>query len=455
MSISPDRRLIILALVGWGATTLALAIPSTRLLVAAAAFIALALVVWDWKLLQERPRVKTERLVPDRAFIGRETKIRVLVHNQRSEPIEVSLLEELPRDVTDEDPYFEKVEIDAHGRSELGYSVHPTFRGDRELGPTIVFESSPMGFLRRRTITPAQDPLAVYPDIKPLLSAEALNPRKVLAALGMKPVRRRGEGAEFDTLREYVPGDDPRRIDWAASARRGRPITRVFQHEHNHRVIVAIDASRLMAGMFQGRSKLDHAIDASLVLAYAALSAGDRMSVLAFDETPRSFIGPFNHRNDLGRILAEVRSLQPKPVEADYTALVRELQVRERQHALVVVITDFVESDPETSRALALLARRHRVLVVALRDSIFKELDVPENPDGSASMRSRSNPMDLENGVADEPLRRLVLGDLLHEREALLGGLRARGVQTLDLLPGEIIAPILNRYLAIRYGDGG
>ena len=101
-----------------------------------------------------------------------------------------------------------------------------------------------------------------------------------------------GDGMDFDSLRDYLPGDDPRRVDWRATARRGRLVVRQYQHERNHTVLIAVDASRLMAGDVDGRSKLDHAVDAGLALAYAALQAGDRVGLLAFDRELRGFCAP-------------------------------------------------------------------------------------------------------------------------------------------------------------------
>jgi uncharacterized protein (DUF58 family) len=133
-----------------------------------------------------------------------------------------------------------------------------------------------------------------------------------------------------------------------------------------------------------------------------------------------------------------VRPVQPRLVEADFQALARTLSLRQRQRSLLVILTDFVEADATPfSAPLAVLAKRHRVLLIAIRDRVFHELDAGES------------------GEAEAPLglyRRIVLDDLLREREVALGRLRRRGLQTLDLPPEEITAAALNRYLAIRYG---
>jgi uncharacterized protein (DUF58 family) len=157
---------------------------------------------------------------------------------------------------------------------------------------------------------------------------------------------------------------------------------------------------------------------------------------VVFDREIRAHLAPRAHRQAIGAFTEALRPVQPRIVEPDYAALVRDLAVRQRQRALVVVITDFVEAQPSgVSGPLSVLARRHRVLAVAVRDPIFDLLDAGDPASGSFSLH-----------------RRLVLDDLLHERETTLALLRRHGVFTLDLPPRKLAAPILNHYLAIRYG---
>jgi uncharacterized protein (DUF58 family) len=348
------------------------------------------------------------------------------------------LYEALPEDLAPSAQLFAAVRVPGGGRAEVPVELHPTRRGDRELGRLVALVRSPLGLFRRRVVAEERALLRVYPDTSALLRPEALDPRRVLESLGVRPARRRGEGMEFESLRDYVPGDDPRRLDWAASARRARPVVRLHQHERNHTVVIALDASRLMAGRIGSRTKLDHAVDASLALAYAALLSGDRVALTVFDHEVRGFLAPRAHRRELGPLIEFLRPVEHRLVEADYAALVRSLGARQRQRALVVVFTDFVEADSASPVAvLRVLSRHHRVLLVAVRDPLFAELEAggpgPPGPTGA--------------------LRRLVLDDLLVDREKALLSLRRAGLHTLDLPPERLTAPVLNRYLALRYGS--
>ncbi|HTF35084.1 MAG TPA: DUF58 domain-containing protein [Myxococcota bacterium] len=439
MRVWPARPLLVSLAVWTGVAAFAVLTPFLVPALLGCLVILAALVAWDLWLLGRRPALELERIVPARAFVGQEARIELRLRSVAKVPVKLDVQDELPRDVSQTEPRFGDV-IAAPGEvTTIHYTLRPASRGDRPLGAAVSFERSPLGLLRRRRFAGAGQLLRVYPDTSRFLMKVALNPQRMRVALGIKPSRRRGEGMDFESLRDYVSGDDPRRLDWAASARRGRPVVRLHQHERNHTVVVALDSSRLMAGRSEGRTKLDHAIDATLCLAFAGLVSGDRIGVVVFDREIRAHLAPRAHRQAIGAFTDVLRPLQPRMVEPDYAALVRDLAVRQRQRALVVVITDFVEAESSGVPApLSVLARRHRVLVVAVRDPIFDTLDAEDRAGDS--------------GGSFALHRRLVLDDLLHERETTLALLRRQGVLTLDLPPRRLVTPVLNHYLAIRYG---
>ena len=422
----------------WTATALLpVFLPALAAPVLGALAVLAALAGWDLLLLRHVRPVVCKRQLPERAFVGRAGEVALQLHYDGAHAVELEIVDELPGDLSATEPQFAAVTVAPGAPVTVRYRICPTVRGDRPMGPLIMLVHSPLGLFRRRCIERDAAVLRVYPDAAYFLRPEALDPRRVFAALGVRPSPRRGDGMEFESLRDFVPGDDPRRIDWAAAARRGRLVTRLYQHERNHTVVVAIDASRLMASRVNGRSKLDHAIDAALALTYAALVSGDRASLMVFDNAVRAHLAPRRHRNHLGIFVDMLRTVQPRLVEANYRALLDNLTVWQRQRALVVLLTDFVEVDAaQLIHPLAVLAQRHRVLVVAVRDAIYRGLDV--------CAPVEADHLDL--------YRRLVLDDLLREREAALAELRRRGVQTLDLTPEAITAAVLNRYLAVRYG---
>jgi uncharacterized protein (DUF58 family) len=435
VSFHPDRRLLRAAALGALASLVVVLAPALAPALGGAAAAGVALVLLDLVLARREPEVEIARAFPARASLGRACHAEVIVRNRATRRVEVDLYEMVPPDLHPDRLEWHGLRVPPGGEARVALVLQPARRGDRPLGAPLALVRSPLGLLRRRVHGAAGDVVRVYPDTQHLLRPEALDPKRVLAALGVRPARRRGEGMEFESLRDYVPGDDPRRLDWAASARRGRRVVRLYQHERHHALVIALDASRLMAGLAEGRSKLDHAIEAALALAYAGLAAGDRVALAVFDDALRGFLPPRSHRRELGHFIEFLRCVEPRLVEADFEALVRGITLRQRQRALVVVLTDFVEVDASLfMRAFGVLARRHRVLLVAIRDPLYGELDPGSDaPEGA--------------------YRRLVLGDLLRERETALTSLRRIGLQTLDLPPARLTAPVLNRYLALRYGS--
>lgn len=429
MRIAPDAALVRLV-GGWAALGAAVVVWPWLFPAWCAAMVAIvAIATADATTLARRPSLVATRTVPERALAGRTAEIAVRLANPTAHPVVADVIDELPASVAAVEPRH-AVQLDAGASVTLREAIAPSERGDVVLGPVIVLDRSPGGLWRRRHVDGGGQVLRVYPDASRYLRAEALRPR-VLATLGVRPARDRGEGMEFESLRDYVVGDDVRRIDWSATARRGRPVTRLYQHERNRTVLIALDASRLMGGVVDGRTKLDHAVDAALALAYGAIAAGDRVGMLVFDDRIRAALEPAPRRH-LGPFVELLRAVEPRFVEADWVALARQLTGRARR-ALVIVLGDFVDVDAATLvEPLAVVARHHRVLFAAVRDRVYAGLAPGPEDDAMA------------------PYRRLVLDDLLAERETTLARLRRAGLETLDLPPERITAPVLNAYLAMR-----
>ncbi len=432
MKLWPTQRLLALLGAFTGCAALLVLAPLLWPVAAGALFMLALAASSDALALRREPALALERALPERAFVGRAAQIVIRVAAAARARLE--LFEELPRDLAAADPHWANLALAPGETRLLSYAVTPARRGDRALGRLLAFETGPLGLLRRRSFAGAGAVLRVYPDTARIVGGEALDPRRRLELLGVRPARRRGEGMEFESLRDYVTGDDPRRVDWAASARRGRPVVRQYQHERNHVVLLALDASRLMGARVGERSKLDYAIDALLALAHTSQAAGDRVGLAVFDRALRSYVPPRSRRHGIGAFAEALRSVHPQLVEPDHLRFAQRLALLQRQRSLVVVLTDFVEA--ESARLIdpfAALAKRHRVLVVAVRDPIFASLDAA----------AAAPPAQL--------YQRLVLDDLLHERETALLGLRRCGVATLDLAPDQITAPLLNRFLAMRF----
>lgn len=326
------------------------------------------------------------------------------------------------------------VRAPARGQATVGYTLTPRRRGLHPLGVITLRHRSPLGLLVLEKRFQADAQVRVLPDIPGLVHCLMLARLHKYSEIGVKPLRFRGPGTDFESLRQYVEGDEYRTIDWKATARHGRPISRNFEVERNHEVVLAIDSSRLMGGEVDGVTKLDHAVNAAIALAGVCEENADRVGVLLFSDRVKAYLRPSKQRGQLRAVLDAVFDAQPDPVASNFATALGYLAQVQKKRAMVIVLTDF--ADKETSvgmlASVLLQARRHLFLFVALRDPLIGH---------TVGARPRD---------ADAAFRHAIAYDLQRERRDVLLALRAGGVHTLDLDPKDITAPVIGKYLELR-----
>lgn len=317
--------------------------------------------------------------------------------------------------------------------------VVPVRRG-RESGGGFVLDSlGPLGLGRRRLRIPLPWDVVVYP---PLVSvrlrasvAEALRRRDV----GTKTIRQLGEGRLFESLREWGPGDDLRHIDWKATARRRKVITRQYEAERRQQVLLVLDTGRLMTAEIGGTggaavARLDFAVQAALELAYAAAQHDDNVGIMTFADGVQHFVAPERGRSGVRRVLDVLAVVEPKLVEPDYPGAFRYLAARNRKRALTVLFTDVIDrfaSDALVAN-VALLRPRHLPLAVTLR-----------NPDLDAVAALRPQ-------TSRDAFRKAAAEELLHAREEALGRMRRAGVLVIDVTPERAAQAVVRKYLDLK-----
>ncbi len=433
--IYPTRRLVGLAALAALLAFAALAFAWLAALAWIVLAIVAALALIDGRLSLRRGAPHIERELPQRGRVREPLSVRYRL--SLAGAAQATLLDELPADLGGDHSQGPL----AIGDEPLAIErqVTPERRGVRALGPVIVDVRSPLGLFDRRHRAAQGRTLSVYPaDV--LAGAYGPRSRKLRDELGIRPRRQRGEGSEFESLREYTPDDEPRRIDWRATARARRPVVRELQIERHHTVIVAVDTGRLMGSQIEGLSKLDHALGATVGLIRASSRAQDRIGFLAFDSELCAWVPPQPSKRALGAILEATLELEARTHESSYRTLAEALQQRQKKRSLLVVLTDFVEgaAAAELQAYLASLASRHAVLLVGLRDRLLRELDTPAP------------------AIAGQALfRRLALQDLDAARDIAFSHIARSGVHTLDLDPAAVTGPLLDRYLQIREAEFG
>ena len=379
--------------------------------------------------------VVVSREVPRLHHVGREGRYGICVRNDGATSLEVAVREVPPAGV--ECPIQERRRILARSE-EWSFEVDftPLERGDLKLLPLGLRVGYGSALLAWQGVVDLQDKLAVAPGRPAGETAWLLSRASLVEETGEQKGRRTQASWEFESLREYVIGDEVRRIDWKASARRCQPMVRQYQVEHNAEVILALDCGRLMGHLIHGIAKLDLAMTPVLDLAAVALRRGDRVGLLAFDSRPRVYLLP---RAGLGQLEAMTRSLASLPRGRDPTSYLRavaHLEARQRKRCLLLVFTDFTDqlSAREMYANLAALCRRHLMVLVGVSDPHLEEIFSSEDQD-SASVFERS-----------------VAGQLLLERRQTLAQVERLGAFTLDAEPRRLTGPLIRKYLQARLG---
>jgi uncharacterized protein (DUF58 family) len=299
--------------------------------------------------------------------------------------------------------------------------------------------AGPLGLVRRTVRWSADDRVTVAPSIAGVRRFRLLARQHRQRDAGVRAVRRRGEGTSFAGLREYVVGDDPRRIDWKATARRQAVITREYDVEQGQTVLLAVDAGRLMTQFAGAQPRFEYALSSALVLADVAVQSGEQVGLIVFDDEVRAFVPPARGRAALRLVRDALVPVRASMAEPDYAAAFRTVATRHRKRALVVLFTDVI--DARASQALIAHttrgAVRHLPLVVALRnDELLRATSSAAAPSSSAL---------YESAAAEE---------LVAAREDALARMRRAGVSVVDVSPQAMTAAVINRYLEIKARAG-
>src|SRR4051794_11044498 len=271
----------------------------------------------DWSLLPRPAAISVQRRLEPRLSLGADNLIRLDVRNGAPRPLRFVLRDGTPRDCRASALYLSGT-APAGGSTTLSYRLRPTRRGDYAFGDAVLRWESPLGLLRRQGTFRAAEAVKVYPNLLDIRKYDLLARRGRLQEAGLRASRRFGTGTEFESLREYQPDDDYRRINWKATARRGRPITAEFETERSQNVLAVLDAGRLMATEVGGLTKLDLALNTSLLLAYVASLRGDRVGLLAFSDRVLAYLPPRRGRRAFLAMLATLYNLRAEPVEPDF-----------------------------------------------------------------------------------------------------------------------------------------
>lgn len=317
----------------------------------------------------------------------------------------------------------------------LPFAVIGRERGEWPLGPVALRVMGPLGLVARTIRYPLDDRVLVAPSIANVRRYRLLALQHRLRDAGVRVLRRRGEGTSFAGLREYAVGDDPRFIDWKASARRQVLISREYSVEQGQTVMIVIDCGRLMTQLAGELPRFEYALSSALVLADVAAGSGDHVGLLAFNDQVRAWVTPARGAEALRSLRAALIPLRATMAEPDYAAAFQLLDARQRKRSLIVFYTDVI--DPRASQSLIAHttrgARRHLPVVVALRNEALVS--------AATAGGGRSTTAVYERAAAEE---------LLSARDEALERMRQAGVSVIDVRPQAMTAAVVNRYLELK-----
>jgi uncharacterized protein (DUF58 family) len=376
-------------------------------------------------------RMEVALTVPDTIYIGDSGEATVSLSAGRSRPT-CEVLADLHRDLAPQP--VGRVRLAGDGRTRYAIPLVPRRRGSVGIRALWVRWTGPFGLVRRQWRGKPGSRIAVVPNVGAVRRAALrfFSSREFLS--GLKVEHYVGEGSEFESLREYVPGLDHRAMNWKASARHRQLLCTEYRAERNHQVVLALDTGHLMAEPLEGIPKVDHAINAALLLSYVCLRTGDRVGWYTFDERARTFSEPEGGTVAFRRIQRRSADIVYSNHETNFTLGLAELSTRLRRRTLVVLLTDFVDTVTAELMidGLARLSRRHLLLFVTLRDPSLDAL-IARHPD-----------------ELDDVYRAVVADDFVRERDVVLRRLQRLGVHCIDTRPDLVTTSLLNRYLDLK-----
>jgi uncharacterized protein (DUF58 family) len=431
--LAPQPKLIWAVAIGAG--LIALAVVSPVLAVVAVIYNAAIVVIAarDLALLPGRGGYLVRRVTPEPFSLGEPEEVAVVVRNHAAAGLIGKVADHVP-DALHSTPREVSGTFDANGVLKLSYATRSPRRGAYEFGPVDLQVSRHDGWWRRQVRLPQTEEVAVFPNVVAIRRIQLSLRRGLRAMAGMRRARPPGASTAFAGLRDYVRGDDVRRVSWTATARRDRPVVVEVEAERGQQVIIAIDCGRLMTAPAGELDKLDHAVNAALMLAWVAQAFGDRVGMMTFDDRVTSFIKPERGPAQLRRITEALYAVRPGYVEPDFGHAMTHLALRVGRRSMVVLLTDV--QDPQASRELVAhalrLAARHLVLVVAMSDP--------------AVLTARDAPIDTSNRAYEWAAAE----EFVASRRESFELLRRGGVVGLDVVAGRLSPALVERYLELK-----
>ena len=388
----------------------------------------------DYLISEKQGTFRVERQMEERFAMGAENEVTIRIGNRSRRRVTFVVKDEYPPQIELLTPREAQLTIPAGRSRAWRYSLLPTARGKYHFGNTVIRFSTRLGLLWRQVTYPTTTDVKVYPDIREARKHEIYAHRNRRPEPGLRRMRVRGQGREFESLREFVIGDEVRHISWPATARRGKVITRQYTIERSQNIVVLLDTGRLMTARIGKLSKLDHAVNATLSIAYVAAAGGDNVGLVAFSRKVVSYLPPRRGRDQINLLMEALYSLEPQMIEPSYKRAFNFFSANCKRRSLVVILTDLVDRDAsaELLAHTSQLIPRHLPLIITIGDTDLREL-------------VRAQP-----ATSSDVYRQAVAEEILRQREEALMRIRHAGGLALDVPAGRLSLELVNKYLEVK-----
>jgi len=393
----------------------------------------LAAAYGDYRQTEDVSHFEVARRLPRRFMIGAENEVQIAVSSRAARRVTLTVKDEYPPELELRGERLLAVTPRRH-EAVAGYRLFAASRGDYSFGDVVLRWPSPWGLVIKQARVAASESVKVYPNLSEARKQELFAHRNRQLLAGLRRTKVRGQGREFESLRDYVRGDELRHISWTATARRGRLMVRQYQVERNQSIVVMLDAGRLMTSRIDQLSKLDHAINAALSIGYVATRGGDNIGLLVFARQVSSYLPPQRGHAQMQAIIEALYNVKPQMIEPSYARAFQYFSRNCKRRSLVIILTDLVDRDAsaELLAYTATLLPRHLPLIVTIGDNDLHAL-VAQVPREISDVYRQS--------VAEE---------LLQQREEALARITELGGLALDVPAGQLSFQLVNKYLEVK-----
>ena len=389
-----------------------------------------ALALLDWGALR-RPALRVSRRLEPHLALGVRQRVGLTLHNDGDAPVRFALTDFPPAQIQLEGLPVD-LGLEPGERADLRYAIQPLRRGLAQWGRVGCRVVSGWGLWEKNYYFGEPQAAKVYPNYKPLFRSSFVGSDQLYVDLGMQLRQRRGEGTDFHQLRDFRVGDSLRQVDWRATARFQKPISREYQEERDQQVVFVLDCGRRMRARDGEISHFDHALNALLISAFVALRQGDSVGLMSFAGQSR-WVPPIKGRFQISHLLDQIYDLHSSPATSDFLEVAQQLLSRQSRRSLIVLISSLEPQDREDlTQAVRLLSQRHLVMVASMRQQALTDT------------------LAQEIVSLDDALRYCGVAHHLQEQAAMFAQLRGHSVIVADTAPAYMHSTLISEYMALK-----